>query len=123
MAGMSNGRFSMPSTADLIPLPKGSELFVLPGRLPVACDPDTAEPLLIEDNPFQPGEPVQAVAAFMAPAHTSILTAAYHILSRHVPYHDLGPRHFDDRDRDRTARRLVRRLQDLGLQVAIKPAA
>lgn len=53
----------------------------------------------------------------------SILTAAYHVLSRHVPYHDLGPRHFDDRDRDRTARRLVRRLQDLGLRGAIKPAA
>jgi pyruvate-formate lyase-activating enzyme len=77
MAGMSNGRFSMPSSADLIPLPKGSELFVLPGRLPVACDPDTAEPLLVEDNPFKPGEPIQAVAAFMAPAHTSIFTSAY----------------------------------------------
>jgi len=63
--------------------------------------------------------PKKAIVAVAA----SILTAAYHILSRHVPYHDLGPRHFDDRDRDRTARRLVRRLQDLGLQVAIKPAA
>ena len=31
----------------------------------------------LEDNPFQPGEPVQAVAAFMAPAHTSIFTSAY----------------------------------------------
>jgi wyosine [tRNA(Phe)-imidazoG37] synthetase (radical SAM superfamily) len=77
MAGMSNGQYLMPATADLIPLPKGSELFVLPGRLPIGCDPETAEPLLVEDNPFTPGEPIQAVAAFMAPAHTSILTAAY----------------------------------------------
>lgn len=77
MAGMSNGHFCTPDPADLIPLPQGSELFVLPGRLPVACDPDTSEPLLIEDNPFNPGEPVQAVAAFMAPAHTSIYTSAF----------------------------------------------
>ncbi|KAB2890649.1 MAG: radical SAM protein [Desulfobulbaceae bacterium] len=77
MAGMSNGHFHPPDPADLIPLPQGSELFVLPGRLPVACDPDTSEPLLIEDNPFSPGEPVQAVAAFMAPAHTSIYTSAF----------------------------------------------
>jgi pyruvate-formate lyase-activating enzyme len=77
MAGMSNGHFFTPDPADLIPLPQGSELFVLPGRLPVAIDPDTSEPLLIEDNPFSPGEPVQAVAAFMAPAHTSIYTSAF----------------------------------------------
>lgn len=77
MAGMSNGHFFTPDPADLIPLPQGSELFVLPGRLPVACDPDTSEPLLIEDNPFSPGEPVQAVAAFIAPAHTSIYTSAF----------------------------------------------
>jgi hypothetical protein len=77
MAGMSNGQYSMPSTADLIPLPKGSELFVLPERMPIGCDPVTAEPLLVEDNPFTPGESIQAVAAFMAPAHTSILTSAY----------------------------------------------
>lgn len=77
MAGMSNGQYLMPETTDIIPLPKGSELFVMPGRLPIGCDPETAEPLLVEDNPFTPGEPIQAVAAFMAPAHTSILTGAY----------------------------------------------
>lgn len=77
MAGMSNGHFSTPVPADLIPLPKGSELFVLPGRLPVACDPETGEPLLLEDNPFFQGQPIQAVAAFVAPAHTSIYSSAF----------------------------------------------
>nr|WP_240191604.1 radical SAM protein [Desulfoprunum benzoelyticum] len=77
MAGMSNGHFVIPERTDLIPLPKGSELFVLPGRLPVASDPVTSEPLLLEDDPFEPGKPIQAVAAFLAPAHTSILTAAF----------------------------------------------
>lgn len=77
MAGMSNGRFVKPATTDLIPLPPGSELFVLPGRLPVGCDPEDGTPLLVEDSPFNPGEMVQAVAAFMAPAHTAILTSAF----------------------------------------------
>jgi len=77
MAGMSNGHFFTPTPADLIPLPKGSELFILPGRLPVASDPETSEPLLLEDNPYSQGQPVQAVAAFIAPAHTSIYSSAF----------------------------------------------
>ena len=32
MAGMSNGHFSLPKKEDLIPLPEGSELFLLPDR-------------------------------------------------------------------------------------------
>lgn len=77
MAGMSNGRFMQPEVHDLIPLPEGSELFVLPGRLPVGCDPGNREPLLIKEHPSRPGETVQAVAAFMAPAYTAILNSAY----------------------------------------------
>lgn len=77
MAGMAAGRYQRPDLEDLIPLPKGSELFVLPGRLPIGCDPASGEPLLLDDNPFTPGKPVQAVAAFMAPAHTAIFTAAF----------------------------------------------
>jgi transposase len=52
----------------------------------------------------------------------SILTAAYFILLRDVPYSELGPSFLDQRDRERTAKRLIRRLQDLGLQVEIKKA-
>jgi wyosine [tRNA(Phe)-imidazoG37] synthetase (radical SAM superfamily) len=77
MVGMSNGNFITPALEDIIPLPEGSELFLLPGRLPVAADPHTGEPLLVEENPYQAGQGVQAVAAFMAPAHTSILTSAF----------------------------------------------
>lgn len=80
MAGMAAGRFIRPEREDLIPLPEGSELFALPLRLPVGCDPQTGEPLLLEDNPFAPGGTVQAVAAFMAPAHTAILSSAYQSL-------------------------------------------
>ena len=77
MAGMSNGVFSRPTFEDLIPLPPGSELFALPGRLPVGWDRETDEPVLLAEDPFGKGEQFQAVAAFMAPAHTSILTSGY----------------------------------------------
>ncbi len=80
MVGMAAGTVVSPEPADLIPLPEGSELFALPMRLPIGSDPKTGEPLLLEDNPFSPGKQVQAVAAFMAPAHTSILSSAYQTL-------------------------------------------
>lgn len=53
----------------------------------------------------------------------SMLTSIYFILSRQVPYADLGPTHFDQRQPERVAKRLVRRLQDLGFQVEVKKAA
>lgn len=80
MSGMTAGRYIRPDIEDLIPLPDGSELFALPLRLPVGSDPVTGEALLLEDNPFEPGRPVQAVAAFMAPAHTAVLSTAYQSL-------------------------------------------
>ncbi len=76
MAGRSNSRFLRPALQELIPLPEGSELFALPGRLPVGWDPNTDEPVVLTENPFTGGE-VRAVAAFMAPAHTAILTGSY----------------------------------------------
>ena len=76
-AGMSGGRFQRPSKTDFIPLPEGSELFVLPGRLPIGCDRNSGEALLLEDDPFNPGQTIQAVAAFMSPAHTAVLNSAY----------------------------------------------
>jgi transposase len=53
-----------------------------------------------------------------------ILIAYYHIVRDKVPYHDLGPdwsnRH---RSTQQQARRLVRELERLGLNVTIEPAA
>ncbi len=85
MAGMAGGQFFQPALDDLIPLPEGSELFVLPGRLPVAWDPDSDEPALVADNPLEPGSPIQAVAAFMAPAHTAVLNAAFQTTDSQAP--------------------------------------
>jgi transposase len=53
----------------------------------------------------------------------SILTAAYHMLKDGTAYRDLGPDHFDRRSREVQARRLVRRLADLGYAVELEPLA
>jgi transposase len=53
----------------------------------------------------------------------SILTAAYHMLRRSTEYHDLGAAHFDRLQAARTTRRLVQRLEGLGFQVKLMPAA
>lgn len=49
----------------------------------------------------------------------SMLTAAYFMLRDSVPYRDLGPQHLDQRHRDSTVRRLLRKLQDLGCNVQL----
>lgn len=77
MVGMSNGNFIRPALSDLIPLPEGSDIFTLPGRLPIGWDRSSKEPVLLAENPYAAAEPIQAVAAFMAPAHTAILSSGY----------------------------------------------
>lgn len=85
MAGAAAGQFFKPQLEDLIELPAGSELFHLPHRLPIGIDPKSGEPALLDTNPYAPGEPIQAVAAFMAPAHTAIYTAAYQTCNLEAP--------------------------------------
>ncbi len=76
MAGRSGNFYFLPEKEDLIPLPEDSELFILPERHPIAIDPLSEEPVLLEEAPGNK-EIISAVAAFMAPAHTAIYTAAY----------------------------------------------
>jgi transposase len=63
--------------------------------------------------------PKKAVAAVAA----SILTAAYNMLKNGTLYQDLGPNHFDHRNKGKHALRLVNRLQNLGFAVHITPIA
>lgn len=60
--------------------------------------------------------------AMVAIAH-KLLIAIFHVLGRGVPYQDLGENYFDSRAKDRTTKHLVRRLQTLGYQVTLAPAA
>ena len=61
----------------LIPLPDGSELFILPERHPTGWDEKTQRPVILYENPERPGEKVYAVAAFISPAHTLTALAAF----------------------------------------------
>jgi transposase len=53
----------------------------------------------------------------------SMLTAASHILRDEATYHELGPDYFERRSKAHLTRRLIRRLEELGLSVEVRPAA
>ena len=63
--------------------------------------------------------PKKAILAVAA----AILQAACHMLKTGTPYRDLGPRHFEPRNRQALASRLLKRLEGLGFAVDIKEAA
>ena len=60
--------------------------------------------------------------ALVALGHT-ILVIVYHLLTRRVPYRELGPLYFDALDRQRVQQRLVQRLERLGYAVHLQPVA
>ena len=60
-----------------------------------------------------------AKIALIAVGH-AMLVIIYHMLSEHTSYHDLGGNYFDERDRQATEKRLVRRLEKLGYQVELQ---
>jgi len=63
--------------------------------------------------------PMKAIVAIAA----SMLTAVFHMLTTGAAYKELTAAYFDRRDHAKLAKRLVRRLEDLGLQVTVQPAA
>jgi transposase len=63
--------------------------------------------------------PKKAICAVAA----SILTAAYHMLKDGTFYSELGSNYFDHRRPETQARRLVKRLAELGFSVELQPVA
>ena len=66
-----------------------------------------------------------AKKATVAVEHT-ILIIIYHVLQEREGYKELSGNYFDERDRQTTEKRLVRRLEKLGYEVSVKapsPAA
>ena len=74
MTGMRLRERRLPEAAELISLPFGSALFQLPGRLPVGYDRRRQRFVVLEEHE---GQKIFAVGAFIAPAHTQTLLAAY----------------------------------------------
>jgi hypothetical protein len=52
----------------------------------------------------------------------SILVIAYHMIQQQEPYHDLGSDYFDKRRPEVTAKRLLKRLEQLGFHVDVRQA-
>ena len=76
LVGRSGWEYSRIADQELLPLPPGSDLFVLPGRQAVGYDPRQRRFVTAGEVNGLPGE-AQAVAAFMAPAHTMSYLTAY----------------------------------------------
>jgi transposase len=58
--------------------------------------------------------------AIIAVAH-SIMKSIFYMLSRNIPYHELGANYFDERRRHYTVDRLARRIEHLGYRVSLEP--
>jgi pyruvate-formate lyase-activating enzyme len=74
LAGMDGPEAELLDAGSLIPLPRGSDLMMLPGRTPIGIDPETGK--AVEFAVYK-GKKVFAAAAFLAPAHTQTHRAAY----------------------------------------------
>lgn len=72
--GRSGSCFTLPAEEEWIALPPGSDLFHLPGRIPLGIDRQSGELVLI---PQYQGISLMAVSAFLAPAYTLYHHPAY----------------------------------------------
>lgn len=59
--------------------------------------------------------------AIVAVGH-SLLVAGYQMITQQQDYKDLGNNYFDERNKEAVKRRMVKRLEQLGYQVELKPA-
>lgn len=74
LAGLDGPDYAAVEPASLISVPRGSDLMILPGRLPVGIDPSSGEAV---EFAHHGGRDVFAAAVFMAPAHVQTYRAAY----------------------------------------------
>jgi hypothetical protein len=63
---------------------------------------------------------LHAVAAAIALGH-AIVVSAFHLFSRHEPYHELATNSVDEQRRDHLVDDFTRRMQRLGYQVQLDP--
>jgi hypothetical protein len=94
-------------------------------RVPVTCS-WLSEPPPMDENGLAREWPARPAVAWMRSAGAWCREPAGTFglgVPRHHPYHDLGGRYFDERDRHTVERRLVARLEGLGYTVSLDPAA
>ena len=77
MTAASGDRVLLPAKSELIPLPEGATLTMMPCSAPVGFDRETGEFLELEENPYKKkAEPVYAVAALLPQGFTRLLCPA-----------------------------------------------
>ncbi len=77
MAGRSGYTFTLPEEAELLPLPEGSQLFTMPGRVPVGWDEEEGQFVVPDEvEPGPEGTHCLAVAAFLPPGYVRTLLPA-----------------------------------------------
>jgi len=78
MLGRSGDRLVKPRGEDMIPLPEGASLILLPGRAPVGAERRKKGTVTIDANPYGgKGGPVTAVAALLPQGYTRTLLPGY----------------------------------------------
>ncbi len=77
LAGRSGSRFILPDSAEFVPLPAGSQLFTLPGRIPVGWDEEKETFVASEKvTKGRKESSCTAVAAFLPPGYVRTLLPA-----------------------------------------------
>jgi pyruvate-formate lyase-activating enzyme len=77
MAGRTWDYIEPVESDDLIPIPEGSQLYVLPDRHPNGFDRETGELVVLYENPFEPGTPAFAVSVFLPAAYSQTFIGAW----------------------------------------------
>ena len=77
LSGRSGGRFLLPPPSELVPLPEGSQLFTLPGRIPIGWDEERRAFVQLGKVELE-GREIEciAVAAFLPPGYVRTLLPA-----------------------------------------------
>jgi hypothetical protein len=80
LSGRSGDRFFLPHPSELVPLPKGSQLFTLPGRVPAGWDEEKRSFVSLRKVTLGKKEvECTAVAAFLPPGYIRTLLPATHL--------------------------------------------
>ncbi len=75
--GMSGSRLTPLRVSDSVAMPDGAELMYLPERHPLLYNPATGAMEVVAEDPYNPGDPIFAVAAFNSPGYALTHTSAY----------------------------------------------
>jgi pyruvate-formate lyase-activating enzyme len=83
LSGRSGDRFLLPDPSELVPLPKGSQLFTLPGRIPVGWDEEKKSFISSRRVKLKKKEmECTAVAAFLPPGYIRTLLPATRLITK-----------------------------------------